>query len=51
LKPRLFEIGLRKVLGANIEDHFRRFGKEIFKLLTISLVITLPALFYLKPIL
>ncbi|MEQ8471224.1 MAG: FtsX-like permease family protein [Marinoscillum sp.] len=48
LKRRLYEIGIRKVLGAQIRDLLNLFGKEILTLLLIASLITLPLGVFLK---
>ncbi|MEQ9304314.1 MAG: FtsX-like permease family protein, partial [Marinoscillum sp.] len=48
LKRRLYEIGIRKVLGAEVKDLLRLFGREIIILLAVATIITFPMIIFLK---
>ena len=48
LKRRIFEIGIRKVLGANIYHLIRLFGREILFILGLSLLFIMPLSAILK---
>lgn len=48
LKRRLYEIGIRKVLGAEVKDLLRLFGREIILLLAVATISAFPMIILLK---